>query len=97
MKERLHEPSSGIIIPPTNRRAAYLVGTSRSVGRGWPTRPLPTRCEFILDMKAPGVTIQPLVNMAEAHSLNEVFLDDVRIPKTRLVGKKDKGFDQIME
>ncbi len=26
-----------------DRRAAYLVGTSRSVGRGWSIRPLPTR------------------------------------------------------
>jgi hypothetical protein len=31
----------------TNRRAAYLVGTSRSVGRGWPLWPLPTRFEII--------------------------------------------------
>ena len=37
------EPGSEIIISPTDRRAAYLVGTSRSVGRGWPIRPLPTR------------------------------------------------------
>jgi len=26
-----------------NRGAAYLAGTSRSVGRGWPSGPLPTR------------------------------------------------------
>jgi len=53
--------------------------------------------EFILDMKAPGVTVQPLINIAGVHSFNEVFLDDVKIPKNHLVGKKDKGFDQIME
>ncbi|MDI6762345.1 MAG: acyl-CoA dehydrogenase family protein [Thermodesulfobacteriota bacterium] len=56
-----------------------------------------TLSEFILDMKAPGVTVQPLINIAEVHSFNEVFLDDVRIPKKYLVGKQDKGFDQIME
>jgi alkylation response protein AidB-like acyl-CoA dehydrogenase len=56
-----------------------------------------TLSEFIIDMKASGVTVQPLTNMAEAHSFNEVFLDDVKIPKSRLVGKKDGGFDQVME
>jgi len=56
-----------------------------------------TLSEFILDMKTQGVTVQPLMNMAGAHSFNEVFLDDVKIAKNGLVGKKDKGFDQIME
>ena len=56
-----------------------------------------TLSEFILDMKAPGVTVQPLINIAGVHSFNEVFLDDVRISKKYLVGERDKGFDQIME
>lgn len=53
--------------------------------------------EFILDMKAPGVGIRPIFNMAGVHSFNEVFLEDVKIPKNRLVGEKDKGFYQIMQ
>jgi alkylation response protein AidB-like acyl-CoA dehydrogenase len=56
-----------------------------------------TLSEFLLEMKAPGVTVQPLINMAEVHSFNEVFLDDVRIPQKYLVGKRDRGFDQMME
>jgi alkylation response protein AidB-like acyl-CoA dehydrogenase len=48
-------------------------------------------------MRAPGVTVQPLINMAGVHSFNEVFLDDVKIHKNYLVGKKDNGFQQIME
>jgi alkylation response protein AidB-like acyl-CoA dehydrogenase len=56
-----------------------------------------TLSEFILDMRDPGVTVQPLMNMAGSHSFNEVFLDDVHIPKNYLVGNRDKGFDQIME
>jgi len=56
-----------------------------------------TLSEFILDMRNPGMTVQPLMNMAGAHSFNEVFLDDVHIPKNYLVGNRDKGFDQIME
>jgi len=56
-----------------------------------------TLSEFILDMKAPGVTVQPLINILGIHTFNEVFLDDVRIPKNRIIGERDKGFDQIME
>ena len=47
---------------------------------------------FLLDMKAPGVTVRPIINMAEAHHFNEVFFDDVRIPKRDLVGEQDQGW-----
>jgi len=52
--------------------------------------------EFILDMKAPGVTIQPLVNIAGEHSFNEVFFDNVRVHEKLLVGKENAGLKQIM-
>jgi len=47
---------------------------------------------FLLDMKAPGVTVRPIINMAEAHHFNEVFFDNVRIPKRDLVGEQDQGW-----
>jgi len=53
--------------------------------------------EFIIDMKTPGITIRPLINMAGRHSFNEVFFDDVRIHQKYLVGKENAGFAQIME
>jgi hypothetical protein len=52
--------------------------------------------EFILDMKLPGVTVRPLINMAGEHSFNEVFFDNVKVPKNCMVGEKNKGFYQIM-
>ena len=52
--------------------------------------------EFILDLKTPGVTVRPIINMAGAHSFNEVFFDNVRIPKKYLVGTENEGFKQIM-
>lgn len=52
--------------------------------------------EFILDMKTPGVTVRPIINMAGVHSFNEVFFDDVRIHKKYLVGQENDGFKQIM-
>jgi len=41
-------------------------------------------------MNAPGITIQPLVNMAGHHGFNQVFVDSVRIPKGYLVGEVNR-------
>ena len=55
-----------------------------------------TLSEFILDMKTPGVTVKPIINMAGEHSFNEIFLDDVKIHRKYLVGRENEGFKQIM-
>lgn len=55
-----------------------------------------TFSEFILDLKSPGVTVRPIINVAGVHNFNEVFLDDVRIDKKYLVGQENEGFKQIM-
>jgi alkylation response protein AidB-like acyl-CoA dehydrogenase len=47
---------------------------------------------FLLDMRAPGVTVQPLTNMAETPSFNEVFFDSVRVPKKDLLGELNRGW-----
>jgi alkylation response protein AidB-like acyl-CoA dehydrogenase len=47
---------------------------------------------FLLDMKTPGITIRPLINMADRHGFNEVFFDNVRIPKDNLVGELNRGW-----
>jgi alkylation response protein AidB-like acyl-CoA dehydrogenase len=51
---------------------------------------------FIVDMKTPGITIRPLINILDCHSFNEMFFDDVRIPKENLVGERNKGWYQLM-
>src|SRR5512136_348937 len=50
---------------------------------------------FIIDMKTPGITIKPLINLLNCHSFNEVFLDDVRVPKDALVGERNAGWYQL--
>ena len=51
---------------------------------------------FVVDMKTPGITVRPLTNILNRHSFNEVFFDDVRIPKENLVGEKNNGWYQLM-
>lgn len=50
---------------------------------------------FIVDLRSPGVTIRPMTTMAGWRT-NEVFYDDVRVPKKNLVGEKNQGFAYIM-
>jgi alkylation response protein AidB-like acyl-CoA dehydrogenase len=51
---------------------------------------------FMLDMKTPGITVRPLINMVGEHEFNEVFLDDVRVPKANLVGSLNQGWQITM-
>jgi alkylation response protein AidB-like acyl-CoA dehydrogenase len=55
-----------------------------------------TCSEFIVDMKLPGITVRPIINMAGEHSFNEVFFDDVKVHEKYLVGRENEGFKQIM-
>jgi alkylation response protein AidB-like acyl-CoA dehydrogenase len=51
---------------------------------------------FIVDMKAPGVTVRPLMNMADTHEFNEVFFDNVRVPKSNIIGEENRGWYSAM-
>jgi alkylation response protein AidB-like acyl-CoA dehydrogenase len=51
---------------------------------------------FLVDMKTPGITVNPIINMAGHHEFNEVFFEDVRIPKENVVGGLNKGFYVVM-
>ncbi len=46
---------------------------------------------FIVDLKTPGITISPLWEMAGLRT-NDVFYDEVRVPKRYLVGEKNRGW-----
>jgi hypothetical protein len=47
---------------------------------------------FMLSMKSPGITIRPLINIADRHGFNEVFFEDVRIPANQVVGEVNRGW-----
>ena len=47
---------------------------------------------FVCPMDAPGITIRPIIEMTGAHTFNEVFLDEVRLPAENLVGEVGQGW-----
>jgi alkylation response protein AidB-like acyl-CoA dehydrogenase len=47
---------------------------------------------FIVDMRSPGIEVRPLVNMAGNHDFNEVFFENVRVPKENLIGEENRGW-----
>jgi len=51
--------------------------------------------QLILDLKSPGVTIRPIINLAGEHDFNEIVLDRVFVQAGRLVGKEGDGWRQV--
>ena len=47
---------------------------------------------FVVDMKSPGIEVRPLTNMAGTQEFNEVFLDNVRVPKDNIIGEENRGW-----
>ena len=47
---------------------------------------------FIADMDAPGIEVRPILNMFDIHYFNQVFFDNVRVPKANMIGEKNRGW-----
>lgn len=48
---------------------------------------------LLIDMNTPGIEVRPLYLYNGEHEVNEVFLQDVRVPVENLVGVENKGWD----
>jgi alkylation response protein AidB-like acyl-CoA dehydrogenase len=46
----------------------------------------------LIDMKTPGITVRPLIQMTGDAGFNEVFFEDVRVPRKNLVGELNQGW-----
>ena len=47
---------------------------------------------FVVDMRAPGIEVRPIVQMTGTHEFNEVFFTDVRVPAANVVGGEHDGW-----
>jgi alkylation response protein AidB-like acyl-CoA dehydrogenase len=51
---------------------------------------------LIVDMNAPGVTVRPIKQLTGDAEFNEVFFDEVRVPKSNLLGPQNEGWRVAM-
>jgi hypothetical protein len=47
---------------------------------------------ILVDMKTPGVSVKPIITMDGAHEVNEVWLDNVKVPVSNRIGEENKGW-----
>ena len=50
---------------------------------------------FVVDQRAPGIEVRPLWTMGGERT-NEVYYDNVMVPKSRLVGEENQGFSYMI-
>lgn len=49
---------------------------------------------ILVPMDAPGVRVRPIATIDDDHTINEVFLDEVRVPAENLIGEPNSGWSQ---
>lgn len=47
---------------------------------------------LLIDLRSPGVTVRPIIMINGAHYVNEIFLENVKVPVTNLIGQEGQGW-----
>ncbi len=47
---------------------------------------------LLIDMKTPGITVRPIITLGGEHEVNEVFLEDVKVPVGNRIHEENKGW-----
>ncbi|HKY92110.1 MAG TPA: acyl-CoA dehydrogenase family protein [Nevskiaceae bacterium] len=71
--------------------ADYMIGLFRTNPDAKPQAGLSM---LLVPMHAPGVTVKPIATLDDDHTINEVFLDDVHVPRANLIGEPGEGWTQ---
>lgn len=51
--------------------------------------------QLLVDMKAPGISVRPILDLNGDHDFNEVFFDNVDLPADALLGDEGAGWEQV--
>ena len=51
--------------------------------------------QFLVDLKTPGITIRPILDLAGHHHFNEVVFEDMHLPESALIGTLGGGWKQV--
>ena len=47
---------------------------------------------LLLEMDSPGIEVKPIITLAGEHEVNQVFFDNVRVPKSGRLGQENQGW-----
>ena len=53
--------------------------------------------QFLVEMKTPGITTRPIINLTGGHDFNEVVFDDAFLPDSHLIGEVDMAWKQATD
>jgi alkylation response protein AidB-like acyl-CoA dehydrogenase len=59
-------------------------------------KPHESLSELIIDMRSPGVSVKPILDMTGSRHFCEVFFEGVRVPAGNLIGELNGSFRQVM-
>ena len=48
---------------------------------------------LLIDMRSAGVNVRPIITIDGIHEVNDVFLDDARVPLENRIGEENRGWD----
>ncbi|MEK9722833.1 MAG: acyl-CoA dehydrogenase family protein, partial [Rhodospirillaceae bacterium] len=74
-------------------RADYMIGLFRTAAPTADNR-RHGLTQFLIDMTAPGITVNPIANMAGGLDFNEVVFTDVAVPADHVLGEVDGAWKQ---
>lgn len=74
-------------------RSHYLIALVRTSGSAEQRHVGLT--QFIVDLKAPGITVRPIYNLYGGHDFNEVIFDDVPVADDMIVAGEGRGWEMV--
>jgi alkylation response protein AidB-like acyl-CoA dehydrogenase len=84
---------SGQKVWTTNaHNAHYMIALVRTVAGSERQEGL---TQFLIDLKAPGVAVRPIIDLVGGHDFNEVFLEDALVSDDMRVGAEGAGWKQV--
>jgi alkylation response protein AidB-like acyl-CoA dehydrogenase len=74
-------------------RSHYVIALARSSGT--PEDRQKGLSQFVIDLKAPGVKVNPIRDLTGDAHFSEIVFDDVHLPDDALIGKEGAGWEQV--
>ena len=51
--------------------------------------------QFLVDLASPGITVRPIINLADEHDFNEVAFQGAFVPDDHVIGEIGNGWNQV--